>query len=68
MHKGKIKKLVSDRGFGFILDADGKELFFHRSNLTGTTFESLVVDEDVEFDVEESPKGIRAVNVSIAGK
>lgn len=68
MHKGRIKKLVSDRGFGFIDDADGKELFFHKSSLKGITFDTLVVDEEVEFEVEQSPKGARAVNVSIAGK
>jgi CspA family cold shock protein len=68
MGKGKIKKLVRERGFGFIEDTDGKELFFHRSGLTGVTFESLVEDEEVDFDVEDSPKGARAVNVSIANK
>ena len=66
MHKGKIKKLVHDRGFGFISDADGKEVFFHQSSLAGITFDALKGDEEVEFEVENSPKGPRAVNVSIA--
>lgn len=63
MHTGKIKKLVKDRGFGFISDTDGNEVFFHRSSVTGANFESLNEDEPVEFDVERSPKGPRAANV-----
>ncbi|MBL7084579.1 MAG: cold shock domain-containing protein [Candidatus Omnitrophica bacterium] len=66
MHKGKIKKLVSDRGFGFIDDTDGREVFFHQSSLVGITFDTLKGDENVEFEVEDSPKGPRAVNVNIA--
>ena len=65
MQKGKIKKLVSDRGFGFIEDADGKEVFFHQSSLVGTAFDALQGNEEVEFEIEDSPKGPRAVNVSI---
>lgn len=66
MHKGKIKKVVHDRGFGFISDTDGREVFFHQSSLVGITFDTLKGDEEVEFEVEDSPKGPRAVNVSIA--
>ena len=66
MHTGKIKKLVRDRGFGFISDTDGNEVFFHQSGLVGTTFDALKEDEKVEFEVEKSDKGPRAVNVSIA--
>jgi len=65
MHKGRIKKLVSDRGFGFINDVDGREIFFHQGSLVGITFDALKGDEEVEFEVEDSPKGPRAVNVSI---
>ena len=66
MHKGKIKKVVHDRGFGFISDTDGREVFFHQSSLVGITFDTLKGDEEVEFEVEDSPKGPRAVNVTIA--
>jgi CspA family cold shock protein len=66
MHKGKIKKLIRDRGFGFISDTDGREVFFHQTSLVGVTFDALKGDEEVEFEVEDSPKGPRAVNVSIA--
>ena len=65
MHTGRIKKLVRDRGFGFISDIDGREVFFHQSSLVGVTFDALKEDENVEFDVEKSDKGPRAVNVSI---
>ncbi len=65
MHKGKIKKLVRDRGFGFISDTDGREVFFHQSSLTGVAFDALTGEEEVEFEVEKSDKGPRAINVSI---
>ena len=65
MHTGRIKKLVQDRGFGFIDDTDGREIFFHQSSLVGSTFDTLKGDETVEFEVENSPKGPRAVNVSV---
>lgn len=66
MHTGKIKKLVRDRGFGFISDTDGKEVFFHQSSLLDVKFESLQEDQEVTFEVEKSPKGPRAINVNIA--
>jgi CspA family cold shock protein len=66
MHTGKINKLIRDRGFGFIDDTDGRKVFFHQSSLVGITFDVLKGDEKVEFEVESSPKGPRAVNVSIA--
>lgn len=65
MHKGKINKVVRDRGFGFIDDTDGRQVFFHRNSLVGTSFDSLSGDEKVEFEVETSPKGPRAINVSV---
>lgn len=63
MHTGKIKKLVRERGFGFISDTDGREVFFHQSSLIGATFEALSEEQSVEFEVEQSPKGPRAINV-----
>jgi cold shock protein len=62
MHTGKVKKLVRDRGFGFISDNDGRELFFHKSGVEGN-FDSFNEGQSVEFDVESSPKGPRAINV-----
>jgi CspA family cold shock protein len=63
MHKGKIKKLVKDRGFGFISDTDGREVFFHQSSIIDATFDALGEEQEVEFEVENSPKGPRAINV-----
>lgn len=63
MHSGKIKKLVRDRGFGFISDTDGREVFFHRSSVLDGKFDGLNEEQSVEFDVETSPKGPRAINV-----
>jgi len=65
IHKGKIKKLVRERGFGFISDTDGSEVFFHQSSLVGLQFDALNEEQEVEFDVEKSPKGPRAINVGI---
>jgi CspA family cold shock protein len=68
--KGTIKKLFKDRGFGFIKAEDGREIFFHRTSVGGTEFESLTENQAVEFDVEKDPKGPRgkgprAINVRL---
>jgi len=65
MHGGKIKKLIRDRGFGFISDTDGREVFFHQSSLLDVQFTALKEDQKVEFEVENSEKGPRAVNVRV---
>ncbi len=67
MATGTIKKVVSDRGFGFITADDGKDYFFHRDGLSGSLdFDRLNGGEKVEFDIEQSPKGPRAKNVQSA--
>jgi len=66
MHTGKIKKLVRERGFGFIADTDGREVFFHQSSLVETTFDALTEEQAVTFEIEQSAKGPRAINVHIA--
>lgn len=66
MHKGKIKKIIRDRGFGFISDTDGREVFFHQSSLEGVEFNTLNEGQEVEFEVEKTPKGPRAINLRIA--
>ena len=67
MATGIVKKLVSDRGFGFITAEDGKDYFFHRDGLDSTLdFDRLVGGEKVSFDVEASPRGPRAVKVKAA--
>ena len=67
MATGTIKKVVADRGFGFIAAEDGKEYFFHRSGLQSSVdFDRLVGGERVTFEVEASPKGPRATGVRAA--
>ena len=64
MATGTIKRVVSDRGFGFIAAEDEKEYFFHRGALeSGLEFDRLVGGEPVEFEIEQSPKGPRANRV-----
>jgi CspA family cold shock protein len=65
MHTGKIKKLVRERGFGFISDTDGRELFFHQSALVDAKFDTLNEEQTVEFEVEKSDKGPRAIDIHI---
>ncbi|HNX82068.1 MAG TPA: cold shock domain-containing protein [Candidatus Omnitrophota bacterium] len=65
MHTGKIKKVVRDRGFGFISDTDGREVFFHRSSVVDSQFEALTEEQNVEFEIEKSDKGPRAINVKV---
>ena len=61
--KGRIKKLVPERGFGFVRGDDGKEVFFHRSGLGGADYDSLSEGDVVEYVVQEGPRGPRAENV-----
>ena len=65
MSTGKIKKLVFERGFGFIANTDGTEVFFHKNSLVGSEFNSLSEGDEVQFEVQKSPKGLNAVNVSL---
>ena len=64
MATGTIKRLVSDRGFGFIAGTDGTEYFFHRNSVEN--FDALRGDESVTFEVEDSPKGPRANQVRLS--
>jgi CspA family cold shock protein len=67
MPTGTIKKLVSDRGFGFIAAEDGKEYFFHRTGLdSSVNFDSLAGGERVSFEIEPSQKGPRANRIKLA--
>jgi len=61
--KGQIKRLIRDRGFGFITAEDGSEVFFHRSALAEEDFDALEEGASVEFELETGPKGPRAVGV-----
>lgn len=65
METGKIKKVMKDRGFGFISTGDGKEVFFHRSECQQIDFDSLEQGQTVDFDLEMVPKGPRARNLNL---
>lgn len=67
MATGTIKKVIADRGFGFITADDAKDYFFHRGALESSIdFDRLVGGERVEFEIEQSPKGPRASRVRAA--
>ena len=63
MPQGTIKKVVVDRGFGFIQAEQGGDLFFHHSAVEGVSIESLRVGQTVNYEVGQGPKGPRAENV-----
>jgi CspA family cold shock protein len=65
MPSGTIARLLIDKGFGFIRDDSGVEHFFHRSSVRGAVFELLREGQQVEFTVEDSPKGPRAAEVRL---
>ncbi len=63
--KGTIKRLVSDKGFGFVAAQDGTEYFFHQSACTGVRFDELREGQSVSFEKGQGPKGPRAERVTI---
>lgn len=67
MSKGTVKKIVSDKGFGFITPDDGdKDVFFHCSAAPEGLFETLKEGDPVEYGVESGAKGPRAVGLQPA--
>ncbi len=64
MPQGTIKKLISEKGFGFI-EGERGELFFHHSAVQDTPFESLREGQQVDYTEGRGPKGPRAENVSL---
>jgi cold shock protein len=63
--QGIIKRLVKDKGFGFIADSKGTEFFFHQSALKNIKFDELEVGQEVEFEDVDSTKGLRAEDVYV---
>lgn len=62
MAEGTIKRLT-DKGFGFISNGSGNDLFFHMSALDGVRYEDLREGQKVFYEEAQSPKGPRAENV-----
>ena len=67
MPQGTIKRLIADRGFGFIKPEQGEDLFFHRNELQGVDFYSLREGQEVEYEVGQGRNGrSQAVRVRLA--
>jgi CspA family cold shock protein len=63
---GTIKRLVSDKGFGFVQAEDGTEYFFHQSACANVRFDELREGQALTFQQGQGPKGPRAENIRIA--
>ncbi|MER7394066.1 MULTISPECIES: cold-shock protein [Streptomyces] len=63
MTQGTVKWFNAEKGFGFIAQADGPDVFVHYSEIDGAGFRSLDENQQVEFDVVQGPKGPQAVDV-----
>ncbi|MBA2661101.1 MAG: cold-shock protein [Bradymonadaceae bacterium] len=61
--QGKVKWFNDDKGYGFLTQPGGDDVFCHFSAIQGDGFKSLREEQDVEFEVEQGPKGLQAVNV-----
>ena len=63
MARGKVKWFNSQKGYGFITPENGNDVFVHYSSIQGDGYKSLEEGQDVEFEIEQGPKGEQATNV-----
>lgn len=63
MQTGTVKWFNDQKGFGFIKSDEGKDVFVHHTSITGSGFKSLTEGQAVQFEIEDGPKGPKAVNV-----
>jgi CspA family cold shock protein len=66
MSKGTIKRLITDRGYGFIQTEEKEGIFFHFTDLQGVAFDSLTEGQQVEFEITTTSRGPKAVRVRLA--
>jgi CspA family cold shock protein len=64
MVKGKVKWFNDSKGFGFLEQENGDDVFVHFSAITGDGFKSLAEGDEVTFEVTKGPKGLQAANVT----
>jgi CspA family cold shock protein len=64
MAMGTVKWFSSEKGYGFISQEGGPDVFVHYKAIQGQGFRTLEENEPVEFEVQESTKGLQAVNVT----
>ena len=64
MSKGIVRRFNNQRGFGFISDENGNDVFVHYTGINGEGFKSLEEGQEVEFDVVQGQKGPQAVNMT----
>jgi CspA family cold shock protein len=67
MARGTVKWFNDTKGFGFIQQESGEDVFVHYTAISGEGFKTLKEGEEVEFEVTEGPKGPQASNVMKAG-
>ncbi len=65
MAVGTVKWFSAEKGFGFISREDGDDLFVHHSAIVMDGYRALEDNQQVEFDIEQGPKGLQAVNVRL---
>ena len=66
MIKGTVKWFNERKGFKFLSQEDGDDVFVHYSSIQSSGFKSLTEGQSVQFDVQDGPKGLQAVNVTVA--
>jgi len=63
MARGRVKWFNEKKGYGFISQDDGKDVFVHYTGIAGTGFRTLIEGQVVEFDIDKGPRGLQANNV-----